>query len=141
MHSFQAGLTSLQKLESRALRRETIANEEKEKKEPPPPLSAMYNNAFPVFDTYESFRANRNRLMLQKITGQELATIIKEEEDEFKINITELNITCCIMMLDVLYKQVNVFGKILFKKTLLILLRKINILYLDEFIRSKNVFF
>ncbi len=45
--------------------------------------------------------------MLQKMTGQELAQLIREEEEHFIINETELNITCCIMMLDMLLKQVH----------------------------------
>ena len=43
--------------------------------------------------------------MLQRMTGQELANLIKEEEEDFIINNSELNVTCCIMMLDMILKQ------------------------------------
>jgi hypothetical protein len=62
-------------------------------------------NPFTVFDTYEAYRVYRNQLMLLQMTGQELAMLIKEEEEDFVINNTELNITCCIMMLDMVLKQ------------------------------------
>lgn len=62
-------------------------------------------NPFTVFDTYEAYRVYRNQLMLLQMTGQELAMLIKEEEEDFIINNTELNITCCIMMLDMILKQ------------------------------------
>lgn len=65
----------------------------------------LSNNPFTVFDTYESFRVHRNQLMLQQMTGQELAQLIKEEEEDFIVNNSELNISCCIMMLDMILKQ------------------------------------
>ncbi|CAF0899614.1 unnamed protein product [Brachionus calyciflorus] len=101
---FHTGLNSLQKLEARAMRRREALmssnidfdqfNEN------------LLNNAFfAVFDTYEAYRVYRNQLMLQQITGQELAMLLKEEEEDFVINNSELNINCCIMMLDMILKQ------------------------------------
>jgi hypothetical protein len=110
MQTFHTGLNSLQKLESRAMRREaymsTITDAEKTVNKTDQLHQQLYNSAFPVFDTYDAFRVHRNQLMLQQMTGQELAQLIKEEEEDFIINKTELNITCCIMMLDMLLKQV-----------------------------------
>jgi hypothetical protein len=103
---FHTGLNSLQKLEARAMRRrEAYASTLTD-------IEAQFNpnlnlNAFTVFDTYEAFRVYRNQLMLQQMTGQELAMLIKEEEEDFIINNSELNITCCIMMLDMTLKQVG----------------------------------
>lgn len=65
----------------------------------------LNSNPFTVFDTYESFRVHRNQLMLQQMTGQELALLIKEEEEDFIVNNSELNISCCIMILDMILKQ------------------------------------
>ena len=114
MQTFHNGLNSLQKLESRAMRREayisTIGEDDKEAKiEKLEDLQhqQIYNSAFPVFDTYDAFRVHRNQLMLQQMTGQELAQLIKEQEEDFIINNTDLNIKCCIMMLDMLLKQVS----------------------------------
>jgi hypothetical protein len=45
--------------------------------------------------------------MLQQMTGQEMVSIIKEEEEEFIINESETNSTCCIMMIDMILKQVK----------------------------------
>ena len=61
-----------------------------------------------MFDTYETYRAHRHQLMLQQMTGQEMVSIIKEEEEEFIINESETNSTCCIMMIDMILKQVNI---------------------------------
>lgn len=105
---FQTGLNSLQKLESRAMRRrEALTSSTNSGSD----VEQMYNqnvpnsNAFTVFDTYEAYRVYRNQLMLLQLTGQELAALIKEEEEDFIINNSELNITCCIMMLDMILKQ------------------------------------
>jgi hypothetical protein len=69
---------------------------------------AQYNpNTFTVFDTYEAYKVYRNQLMLLQMTGHELAMLIKEEEEDFIINNSELNITCCIMMLDMILKQIE----------------------------------
>lgn len=108
---FHTGLNSLQKLESRALRRrEALSSTVSGDSE-----IAQYNqnvlnnvNPFTVFDTYEAFRVYRNQLMLQQMTGQELAMLIKEEEEDFIINNSELNINCCIMMLDMIIKQFDI---------------------------------
>ena len=67
----------------------------------------LTNNPFTVFDTFEAFRPYRNPLMLLQMTGQEVANLIKEEEGDFVVNNSELNITCCIMMLDVILKQIH----------------------------------
>jgi hypothetical protein len=129
---FHSGLNSLQKLELRALRRReayisslgalgapttsnssnniasnnfgTNADEDH---------TALFNlnlnnNPFTVFDTFEAFRAYRNPLMLLQMTGQEVANLIKEEEEDFVVNNSELNITCCIMMLDMILKQIEI---------------------------------
>ena len=113
LQSFHTGMNSLQKLESRAMRREayisTISESDKNKENKIQEAEVMHQqlhgSAFPVFDTYDAFRVHRNQLMLQQMTGQELAQLIKEEEEDFIINNTDLNITCCIMMLDMLLKQ------------------------------------
>lgn len=105
---FISGLNSLQKLELRAMRRREAYSNASELEQ------SMYNskdlnsnNFFTVFDTYEAYRVYRNQLMLLQLTGQEMATLIREEEEDFIINNTELNITCCIMMLDMVLKQVK----------------------------------
>ena len=113
MQTFHTGLNSLQKLESRAIRREaymsTINEDDKDTKSKTAENlnEQLYNSAFPVFDTYDAFRAHRNQLMLQQMTGQELAQLIKELEEDFIINNMDLNLKCCIMMLDMLLKQVK----------------------------------
>ncbi len=111
MQTFHTGLNSLQKLESRAIRREaymsTINEDDNEYKASANLHEQLYNSAFPVFDTYDAFRAHRNQLMLQQMTGQELAQLIKELEEDFIINNTDINLKCCIMMLDMLLKQVK----------------------------------
>ncbi len=64
---------------------------------------------YPLFTHCEfnasAFKVYRQNFMLQRMTGQELANLIKEEEEDFIINNSELNVTCCIMMLDMLLKQ------------------------------------
>ena len=106
---FQTGLSSLQKLESRAMRRREALTSSNgsglEMEQMQYNQNVLNNNAFTVFDTYEAYRVYRNQLMLLQMTGQELATLIKEEEEDFIINNSELNITCCIMMLDMILKQ------------------------------------
>ena len=117
---YHNGLNSLQKLETRALRRReayssstgdsvgTSTNSEEIEASQFNLISnnnINSNNPFTVFDTYESFRVHRNQLMLQQMTGQELALLIKEEEEDFILNNSELNISCCIMMLDMILKQ------------------------------------
>ncbi|KAL7674819.1 hypothetical protein ACOME3_001094 [Neoechinorhynchus agilis] len=95
------GIQSLLKLESRASRREAVFSGDHQ---------VIDKSKVPciVFDTYETYRAHRNQLMLQQLTGREMVSIIKEEEEEFIINENELNATCCLLMLDVLYKQVEI---------------------------------
>jgi hypothetical protein len=111
MQTFHTGLNSLQKLESRAMRREaymsTINEGDNEYKASVNLHEQLYNSAFPIFDTYDAFRAHRNQLMLQQMTGQELTQLIKELEEDFIINNTDINLKCCIMMLDMLLKQVK----------------------------------
>ncbi len=121
---YHNGLNSLQKLETRALRRReayssttatAVAATSNTTGTTSPTAdfeSSQFNlilnnnnNPFTVFDTYESFRVHRNQLMLQQMTGQELALLIKEEEEDFIVNNSELNISCCIMMLDMILKQ------------------------------------
>jgi hypothetical protein len=106
---FHTGLSSLQKLESRAMRRREALTSSTGSGSDIEQLqynqNVLNNNAFTVFDTYEAYRVYRNQLMLLQMTGQELATLIKEEEEDFIINNSELNITCCIMMLDMVLKQ------------------------------------
>ena len=132
LQMFHSGLNALQKLELRAMRRReayisslgalgatttssssnniaannfgTNADEDQ---------TALFNlnlnnNPFTVFDTFEAFRAYRNPLMLLQMTGQEVANLIKEEEEDFVVNNSELNITCCIMMLDMILKQIEI---------------------------------
>lgn len=100
---FHTGLNSLQKLETRAMRRREAytTNIDLEQYN----QNLINNNTFTVFDTYEAYRVYRNQLMLQQMTGQELAMLIKEEEEDFIVNNSELNINCCIMMLDMILKQ------------------------------------
>lgn len=105
---FQIGLNSLQKLESRAMRRREAYASISDIDLVQYNQNVLNNNPFTVFDTYEAFRVYRNQLMMQQMTGQELAMLIKEEEEDFIINNTELNINCCIMMLDMVFKQFNI---------------------------------
>lgn len=132
---FITGINSLQKLESRAQRREhytmtaSSSNEQsidnglnlmmlsQDDTNVPNPTSGIAGlttvssssstNKFLVFDTYETYRAHRHQLMLQQMTGQEMVSIIKEEEEEFIINESEMNSTCCIIMIDMALKQVD----------------------------------
>lgn len=132
---FVTGVNSLQKLESRAQRREhyTLGGSSSNEQSVENGLNLMIlsqddsnvgtasgglagattisasssANKFMVFDTYETYRAHRNQLMLQQMTGQEMVSIIKEEEEEFIINESETNSTCCIMMIDMVLKQVD----------------------------------
>ena len=113
---FHTGLNSLQKLETRAMRRREAYASSLAAFAPATSTPSndndfanwnFNNNAFTVFDTYEAYRVYRNQLMLLQMTGQELAMLIKEEEEDFIINNSELNITCCIMMLDMILKQVR----------------------------------
>ena len=131
---FMTGVNSLQKLESRAQRREyyTMAGSSSNEQSIDNGLNLMLSqddgtttnptsgiaglttssslpsaNKFLVFDTYETYRAHRHQLMLQQMTGQEMVSIIKEEEEEFIINESEINSTCCTMMIDMILKQVN----------------------------------
>lgn len=105
---FHTGLNSLQKLESRAMRRREAYASISDVELAQYNQNVLNNNPFTVFDTYEAFRVYRNQLMLQQMTGQELAMLIKEEEEDFIINSSELNINCCIMMLDMVLKQFNI---------------------------------
>lgn len=130
LHVFQTGLGSLQKLESRAMRRREASHQLSSSAAPADCEGASNavdttasdidseqahynqalqagNNSFTVFDTYDAYKVYRNNFMLQRMTGQELANLIKEEEEDFIINNSELNVTCCIMMLDMLLKQVT----------------------------------
>ena len=135
---FITGINSLQKLESRAQRREhytmagsssneqsvenglnlmLLSQDDTNATSAPSALaglttvsSASSANKFLVFDTYETYRAHRHQLMLQQMTGQEMVSIIKEEEEEFIINESETNSTCCIMMIDMGLKQVASFA-------------------------------
>jgi len=132
---FITGINSLQKLESRAQRREhytmtasssneqsvdnglnlmMLSQDDGNVTNPTSGIaglttvsSASSTNKFLVFDTYETYRAHRHQLMLQQMTGQEMVSIIKEEEEEFIINESETNSTCCIMMVDMSLKQVD----------------------------------
>lgn len=130
---FITGINSLQKLESRAQRREhytmtgsssneqsidnglnLLSQDEGNVTNPTGGMaglttvsSSSSTNKFLVFDTYETYRAHRHQLMLQQMTGQEMVSIIKEEEEEFIINESETNSTCCIMMVDMTLKQVS----------------------------------
>jgi hypothetical protein len=112
---FHTGLNSLQKLESRAMRRrEALLSSSQLNNNNSDGIenldfsqNVVNNNAFTVFDTYEAYRVYRNQLMLLQMTGQELAMLIKEEEEDFIINNSELNITCCIVMLDMILKQIE----------------------------------
>ncbi|CAF2900291.1 unnamed protein product [Rotaria sp. Silwood2] len=132
---FITGTNSLQKLESRAQRREhytmtgSSSNEQsidnglnlmmlsQDDGNIPNPTGGIAGlttmsassstNKFLVFDTYETYRAHRHQLMLQQMTGQEMVSIIKEEEEEFIINESEINSTCCIMMTDMTLKQME----------------------------------
>ena len=105
---FHNGLNSLQKLETRAMRRrEAYSSTSSSDVESSNFNQILNNNPFTVFDTYESFRVHRSQLMLQQMTGQELALLIKEEEEDFIVNNSELNISCCIMMLDMVLKQIH----------------------------------
>ncbi|CAF3245537.1 unnamed protein product [Rotaria socialis] len=132
---FTTGTNSLQKLESRAQRREhyTMAASSSNEQSMDNGLNLMMlsqdegnvanptggiaglttmsgsssTNKFLVFDTYETYRAHRHQLMLQQMTGQEMVSIIKEEEEEFIINESEINSTCCIMMVDMTLKQME----------------------------------
>jgi len=140
---FITGINSLQKLESRAQRREhyTMAGSSSNEQSIDNGLNLMMlsqddanitnptsgltglttvsasssANKFLVFDTYETYRAHRHQLMLQQMTGQEMVSIIKEEEEEFIINESETNSTCCIMMIDMTLKQVKEFLKLIHK--------------------------
>lgn len=105
VNMFHTGLNSLQKLEARAMRRrEALMSTNMDNEQFNENL--LNNSAFfAVFDTYEAYRVYRNQLMLQQITGQELAMLLKEEEEDFIINNSEININCCIMMLDMILKQ------------------------------------
>lgn len=103
--TFHTGLNSLQKLETRAMRRREAYMSTTSPDIDQLNQNLVNNNAFTVFDTYEAYRVYRNQLMLQQMTGQELAILIKEEEEDFVINNSELNINCCIMMLDMIIKQ------------------------------------
>jgi hypothetical protein len=112
LSTFHIGLNSLQKLEARAMRRRealsnitTSSNADFDLNQLQQQNMNSSINPFTVFDTYEAYRVYRNQLMLLQMTGQELAMLIKEEEEDFIINNTELNITCCIMMLDMILKQ------------------------------------
>ena len=135
---FITGINSLQKLESRAQRRVhyTLAGSSSNEQSVENGLNLMMlppdepsngnatgglaglttvsssssTNKFLVFDTYETYRAHRHQLMLQQMTGQEMVSIIKEEEEEFIINESEMNSTCCIMMIDMSLKQVKRFS-------------------------------
>ena len=132
LQMFHSGLNSLQKLELRAMRRReayisslgalgasTTSNSSNNiasnnfgtnADEDQVALFSLNlnNNPFTVFDTFEAFRAYRNPLMLLQMTGQEVANLIKEEEEDFVVNNSELNITCCIMMLDMILKQIEI---------------------------------
>jgi hypothetical protein len=128
---FQTGLNSLQKLETRAMRRREASNSFSNSASTDLELEQAHfsqvlnNNSFTVFDTYDAYKVYRNQLMLQRMTGQEVALLIKEEEEDFIINNSELNITCCIMMLDMILKQVKFC--FFFNRLILFLLRlKIN---------------
>lgn len=105
---FHTGLNSLQKLETRAMRRREAYASASDIELAQYNQNVLSNNPFTVFDTYEAFRVYRNQLMMQQMTGQELAMLIKEEEEDFIINNTELNINCCIMMLDMVLKQFKI---------------------------------
>lgn len=105
---FHTGLNSLQKLEARAMRRREAYASISDLDLAQYNANVLSNNPFTVFDTYEAFRVYRNQLMMQQMTGQELAMLIKEEEEDFIINNTELNINCCIMMLDMIMKQYHI---------------------------------
>ncbi|CAF1346960.1 unnamed protein product [Didymodactylos carnosus] len=127
MQIFITGVNSLQKLESRAQRREVYtssSNEQSLRNSFEQGLNTVQGNEttqtigqtsslpssakqFLVFDTYETYRAHRHQLMLQQMTGQEMVSIIKEEEEEFIINESELNSKCSIMMIDMLLKQME----------------------------------
>lgn len=93
------GTESLHKIETRVLRHDQLNPKESQKQ--------YYNDALQIFDTYEAYRTYRRRFSMKQISGQELSQILKEEEEDFIINETELNITCCIMMLDTLNKQIT----------------------------------
>jgi hypothetical protein len=132
LQMFHSGLNSLQKLELRAMRRReayisslgalgasTTSNSSNNIASNNFGTNAdedqvalfninLNNNPFTVFDTFEAFRAYRNPLMLLQMTGQEVANLIKEEEEDFVVNNSELNITCCIMMLDMILKQIEI---------------------------------
>jgi hypothetical protein len=140
---FITGINSLQKLESRAQRREhytmagsssneqsidnglnlmMLSQDDANVTNPTSGLTGLTTvsasssaNKFLVFDTYETYRAHRHQLMLQQMTGQEMVSIIKEEEEEFIINESETNSTCCIMMIDMTLKQVKQFLKLIHK--------------------------
>lgn len=136
---FITGINSLQKLESRAQRREhytmtgsssneqsienglnlmMLSQDDNNLANPTSGLTTVSAsssaNKFLVFDTYETYRAHRHQLMLQQMTGQEMVSIIKEEEEEFIINESETNSTCCIMMIDMILKQVIKYKAICF---------------------------
>ena len=146
---FHNGLNSLQKLESRAQRRKealqmqslsscvdidtTSAQYQQQQQQQQQHQSSNQLNSFTVFDTYDAYRAYRTQLMQMQITGHELAMLIKEEEEDFVINNSELNITCCIMMLDMIIKQFELqrhplylgFGNAVSKELLLLLSKQL----------------
>ncbi|KAI0984534.1 hypothetical protein GJ496_002782 [Pomphorhynchus laevis] len=95
------GVQSLIKLESRASRREIFHGSSDTS------VEASKLPVCAVFDTYETYRAHRNQLMMQQLSGQEMISIIKEEEEEFIINENQLNAPCCLLMLDILLSQVT----------------------------------
>ncbi len=108
LQAFHAALNSLQKLESRALRRREASHSLPA--DAPDHLHQQLlatGSSFTVFDTYDAYKVYRNQLMLQRMTGQELAALIKEEEEDFVVNNSELNVTCCIMQLDMALKQLE----------------------------------
>lgn len=63
-------------------------------------------NKFLISGTYEIYCGHRHQLILQSMTEQETISIIKEE---FIINESEMNSTCCIMMIDMTLQWVKLF--------------------------------
>jgi len=109
LDAFHSSINSLQKLELRALRRREASQSLTSDSLNTDHLQQMLpaGASFTVFDTYDAYKVYRNQLMLQRMTGQELAALIKEEEEDFVINNSELNVTCCIMQLDMVLKQLE----------------------------------
>jgi len=76
--------------------------------------SSTSANKFLISDTYEIYRVHRHQLILQSMTEKETISIIKEEEEEkekekFIINESEMNSTCCIIMIDMTLQCVKLF--------------------------------